>query len=70
MESVVFEALSSIGSALGIPATIIAVWVIFEVRNLKEKVKEMEGKNTTLEANLADIKADLAFIRGKMEGKL
>lgn len=70
MESIIVDTLSHIGSALGIPAVIIAVWVIFELRTLKEKVRAMEDKNTTLEANLADIKADLAFIRGKMEGKL
>jgi len=67
MENTIIEALTSIGQTLGIPAVVLSTWLIFSLRSLNERVKKLENEQGT---RLSKIETDIAFIRGRLEGKV
>ncbi|WP_295685124.1 hypothetical protein [uncultured Fibrobacter sp.] len=58
---------TSIGNAVGVPAAIAFFWVVSRIKELTTKVKILEKENSTFKQTLSDIRADVSFIRGKLE---
>ena len=64
------EIWTTVGGVLGTPAAIFLFWTYSKVNDLANKVKFLEQENRKSEQTLADIRVDVSFIRGKMEGKM
>lgn len=62
------EVYTSIGNTLGVPVSLAFFWIIGKIKELSTKVKILEKENSVFKQTLADIRADVSFIRGKMEG--
>lgn len=58
---------TSIGNAVGVPAAIAFFWIVSKIKELSTKVKILEKENSVFKQTLSDIRADVSFIRGKME---
>ena len=58
---------TSIGNAVGVHAAIAFFWVVSRIKELTTKVKILEKENSTFKQTLSDIRADVSFIRGKLE---
>lgn len=63
------SAVESIGKVLGYPAVILVMWLYSKVTELQHRVKELERDNDDSKKTLSDIRSDVSFIRGKMEGR-
>lgn len=63
------EIWTTVGGVLGTPAAIFLFWTYSKVNDLANKVKFLEQENRKSEKTLSDIRVDVSFIRGKMEGK-
>lgn len=64
------EIWTTVGGVLGTPASIFLFWTYSKVNDLANKVKFLEQENRKSEQTLSDIRVDVSFIRGKMEGKM
>ena len=64
------EIWTTVGGVLGTPAAIFLFWTYSKVNDLANKVKFLEQENRKSEQTLSDIRVDVSFIRGKMEGKM
>ena len=62
------EVYTSIGNSLGVPVALAFFWIVGKIKELSTKVKILEKENSVFKQTLADIRADVSFIRGKMEG--
>lgn len=60
---------SIIGSKLGVPVALAFFWVVGKIKELSTKVKILEKENSVFKQTLSDIRADVSFIRGRMEGE-
>lgn len=63
------EVYTTVGSVLGTPVAIVLFWLVTKVKELVTKVKILEKENSVAKQTLSDIRADVSFIRGKMENK-
>ena len=63
-----FGTLTELGSTLGVPALLIVFWLYIQVKDLKGKVKSLERDNELLKNTLSDIRSDVSYIKGKLEG--
>ena len=57
-----------IGNSLGVPVAIAFFWVVTRVKQLGAQMDMLNKENTLLKATLSDIRADVSYMRGKMEG--
>ena len=64
------EIWTTVGGVLGTPAAIFLFWTYSKVNDLANKVKILEQENRASKQTLSDIRVDVSFIRGKMEGKM
>lgn len=62
------EVYTSIGNTLGVPVALAFFWLVWKIKELSTKVKILEKENAVFKQTLSDIRADVSFIRGKMEG--
>lgn len=60
---------TTIGSALGTPVALVVFWVVSQIRELKTKVKILEKENASFKECLTNIRVDVSWMRGNMEGK-
>lgn len=63
------EIWTTVGGVLGTPAAIFIFWLYSKMNELANKVKILEQENRDSKMTLSDIRADVSFIRGKMEGE-
>lgn len=61
------ELWTKVGGVLGTPAAIFLFWMYSRMNDLANKVKFLEQENRESKQTLSDIRADVSFIRGKME---
>lgn len=62
------EIWTTVGGVLGTPAAIFLFWLYSKMNDLANKVKFLEQENRESKQTLSAIRADVSFIRGKMEG--
>jgi hypothetical protein len=63
------EIWTTVGGVLGTPAAIFLFYMYSKMNDLSNKVKILEQENRDSKMTLSDIRADVSFIRGKMEGE-
>lgn len=70
--------MSGISNVVGVPCTLILAWLIFEVRNMKKRIEELEKARETdrkeqdfklseIYSKLNTLVSDVSYIRGRME---
>ena len=70
--------MSGISNVVGVPCTLILAWLIFEARNMKKRIEELEkaretdrkeadSKLSEIYTKLNTLVADVSFIRGRLE---
>lgn len=60
---------TTIGSVLGMPAALACFWVVSKIKELQTKVKILELENTAVKKDITDIRVNVSWMRGNMEGK-
>ena len=60
---------TTIGSVLGTPAALACFWVVSKIKELQTKVKILESENTAVKKDITDIRVNVSWMRGNMEGK-
>lgn len=60
---------TTVGSTLGVPATLILYYLYQKFKDLDDRIKKVERDNEALKTTLGDMRADISFIRGKLEGE-
>lgn len=60
---------TTIGSILGTPAALVVFWVVSQIKELKTKVKILEKENAAVKEDITDIRVNVSWMRGNMEGK-
>ena len=63
------EVYTSMGNSLGVPVALAFFWIVWKIKELSTKLKILEKENSVFKQTLSDIRADVSFIRGKMEGQ-
>lgn len=61
------EGIEQIGNVVGIPAALVVGWCVFKIKDLVNRVDILSKENSELKQTLSDIRADVSFIRGKLE---
>lgn len=61
-------AYQAIGQVLGTPAVLLLFWVVTQIKELKTKVKILEKENAAIKEDITDIRVNVSWMRGKMEG--
>lgn len=60
---------TTVGQVLGTPAALCLFWVISKIKELQTKVKILEKENVSFKECLTNIRVDVSWMRGNMEGK-
>lgn len=60
---------TTVGSILGTPAALVCFWVVSQIKELKTKVKILEKENAAVKEDITDIRVNVSWMRGNMEGK-
>lgn len=60
---------TTVGQVLGTPAALCLFWVISKIKELQTKVKILEKENASFKECLTNIRVDVSWMRGNMEGK-
>ena len=60
---------TAVGQVLGTPAVLLLFWVVTQIKELKTKVKILEKENATIKEDITDIRVNVSWMRGNMEGK-
>lgn len=60
---------TTIGSILGTPVALVVFWVVSQIKELKTKVKILEKENAAVKEDITDIRVNVSWMRGNMEGK-
>jgi hypothetical protein len=60
---------TTIGSVLGTPVALVVFWVVSQIKELKTKVKILEKENAAVKEDITDIRVNVSWMRGNMEGK-
>lgn len=58
---------SQLGNSLGILATLVVFWLYIQINNYNKRIEKLEQENNLLKTTLSDIRADVAYIKGKLE---
>lgn len=58
---------TTIGGVLGTPAAIAICWVINKIKSLEAEVAFLKADNAESKKTLADIRADVSYIRGVLD---
>lgn len=61
------EMFTTLGSTLGMTATLVLFYLFLKVKELSKRQDKLELDNKTLETTLSDIRANVAYIRGKID---
>lgn len=72
--------MDQIAGVVGVPCVLVIAWLIYDVKNLKEKVKALEAKSESVEKELDSklsavydklnaIASDVAWLRGVLGRK-
>lgn len=61
-------AYTAIGQVLGTPAVLLLFWVVTQIKELKTKVKILEKENAAIKEDITDIRVNVSWMRGRMEG--
>ena len=61
-------AYKAVGEVLGTPAVLLLFWVVTQIKELKTKVKILEKENAAIKEDITDIRVNVSWMRGKMEG--
>ena len=59
---------TTIGGVLGTPTAIFLFWMYSKVKELQTKVKILEKENAAIKEDITDIRVNVSWMRGKMEG--
>lgn len=60
---------TTVGSVLGTPCALACFWVVSKIKELQTKVKILESENTAVKKDITDIRVNVSWMRGNMEGK-
>jgi hypothetical protein len=60
---------TTIGSVLGTPCALACFWVVSKIKELQTKVKILESENTAVKKDITDIRVNVSWMRGMMEGE-
>jgi hypothetical protein len=60
---------TTVGQVLGTPAALCLFWVISKIKELQTKVKILEEENASFKECLTNIRVDVSWMRGNMEGR-
>lgn len=60
---------TTIGSALGTPVALVVFWVVSKIKEIQTKVKILELESATVKKDITDIRVNVSWMRGNMEGK-
>ena len=60
---------TTIGSVLGTPAALACFWIVSKIKELQTKVKILESENAAVKKDITDIRVNVSWMRGNMEGK-
>lgn len=77
MESTVFDALNTIGAAVGIPAALLIGWLYLKVKGNSEEIEELRrtlestrkenaGELSKIYDKLNTLLADVSYIKGRL----
>lgn len=61
------EMFTTLGSTLGITATLVLFYLFLKVKELSKRQDKLELDNNAREITLSDIRVDVAYIRGKID---
>lgn len=61
------EMFTTLGSTLGITATLVLFYLFLKVKELSKRQDKLESDNKVLETTLSDIRANVSYIRGKID---
>lgn len=68
-EAEVLNTFTQIGGVLGTGASLVLFWMYNEIRTLRSEVKVLKKKNEETDKTLTEIRVDVSWMRGNMEGK-
>lgn len=60
---------TTIGSALGTPVALVVFWVVSKIKELQTEVKLLKKENAAVKEDITDIRVNVSWMRGNMEGK-
>jgi hypothetical protein len=58
-----------IGNVLGYPAMLLIFWLYMKIKDIQKRLDDGDLRFREQEAKLTDIRDDVKFIRGFLEGK-
>lgn len=62
------SAYTAVGQVLGTPAVLLLFWVVTKIKELQTKVKILEKENAAIKEDVTDIRVNVSWMRGRMEG--
>ena len=60
---------NDIGSVIGYPAMLLIFWLYMKIKDMQKRLDDGDLRFREQEAKLTDIRDDVKFIRGFLEGK-
>ncbi len=60
---------TTIGSILGTPVALVVFWVVSKIKELQTEVKLLKKENAAVKEDITDIRVNVSWMRGNMEGK-
>ena len=60
---------ATIGSVLGTPCALACFWVVSKIKELQTEVKILKKENAAVKEDITDIRVNVSWMRGNMEGK-
>lgn len=60
---------NDLGSVIGYPAVLLIFWLYMKIKDMQKRLDDGDLRFREQEAKLTDIRDDVKFIRGFLEGK-
>lgn len=60
---------NDLGSVIGYPAMLLIFWLYIKIKDMQKRLDDGDLRFREQEAKLTDIRDDVKFIRGFLEGK-
>lgn len=60
---------NDLGSVIGYPAMLLIFWLYMKIKDMQKRLDDVDLRFREQEAKLTDIRDDVKFIRGFLEGK-
>lgn len=60
---------NDLGSVIGYPAMLLIFWLYMKIKDMQKRLDDGDLRFREQEAKLTDIRDDVKFIRGFLEGK-